>query len=889
MHTPTATYRIQFNKDFTFNDLNGIIDYLHELGVSTIYAAPILKSIKGSVHGYDVTDPHIIDPEIGTVEELRSIASKLRKKGMNWLQDIVPNHMAFDTSNSRLMDVLERGPLSPYYTYFDINWNHPAPYLNGKLLVPFLGEDLETCVRMKQVRLNFTQSGFVINYFDSQYPVSIPVYEHLFSVVDSMGAMKLKREWSEFINGAAPKSDLRTWQKIKSQWVRSISNTEENSIRQILIEVEIQQKKLLSILDQQHYVLSHWKKTDREINYRRFFTVNQLICLRMEDERVFDEYHSFLYSLFRENIIQGFRIDHIDGLKDPAVYIQRLRKLFGSSCYIIAEKILEEMEVMPSSWPLQGTSGYEFLAYVNQLFTDKGGAKQLVEFYNTLVPQLPPYKQLVVDNKRMMLENYMSGEWDNLVNYFFELDLHALFDPPTIKEALGAIMVSLPVYRIYPDNLPPSGTDLAVMAETIQKARQLAPSCSAALDHLSNLLLSPLENQKEGALSFLKRLMQFTGPLTAKGVEDTTFYIYNPLISHDEVGDSPSTLGISINEFHGRMDLRQRITPFSLNATATHDTKRGEDVRIRLNVLSEIPGEWKKTVQQWFEMNKKWNVSLNGRNAPDVNDQYFIYQSIVGGFPEDFKVSEEWVNRLKEYLIKVVREAKVNSSWESPNDHYESACTQFIESILKDEKGFLKELSRLSRIIFTHASVNALGQVLIKITAPGIPDVYQGCELWDLSYVDPDNRRPVDYETRKQYLRQIKLKEREGNAVLFAYLIDHRNNGIEKLFVTAKALNFRRINPKIFTTGNYLSLKVSGKNAAFAYARHYQDDWVLVIVPLVHGKKDEWTDESVELPSILPSTWLNTFTNKQTHTAENLLLREALNEFPVALLTGAKQ
>ncbi len=886
MHIPTATYRIQFNRDFTFNDFIGIIDYLHQLGVSTVYAAPILKSIKGSKHGYDVIDPHVIDPEIGTIEELRTIAAMLRRKGMTWLQDIVPNHMAFDSSNLRLMDVLERGPLSNYYQYFDINWNHPSAALKGKLLVPFLGDSLEDCVRNKQVRLNFSQAGFVIEYFTQRYPVSIGAYEQLFSDSDSRDVGKLKHEWEQFWNGAAPKAELKTWQRLKSQWFNSISRSEENSIRSIIEDYDTHVEKLFKLLDSQHYVLGHWKKTDAEINYRRFFTVNQLICLRMEDAQVFREYHSFLYSLYTEDVIQGFRIDHIDGLFDPTHYIRRLRDLFGDTCYIIAEKILEAKEVMPPNWSLQGTSGYEFLAYVSQLFTDRKGAGQLVKFYKGLVPQLPAYRELVVENKILMLENYMGGEWDYLVEYFCQLGLHADFKPRAIKQVLGALMVSLPVYRIYPEGLPLTGSDLVIMSEAFQKAKQLIPAYTAALDHVHGLLVSPVEYQKANILTFLKRLMQFTGPLTAKGVEDTTFYIYNPLISHDEVGDSPSTLGITTREFHARMVLRQQTTPLSLNATATHDTKRGEDVRIRLNVLSEIPESWITTVQRWFEMNKSWTLSLDEVRAPTVNDEYFIYQSIVGGFPEDFKISENWETRLREYLIKVVREAKVNSSWEAPNEAYENGCTEFIKNILKEDSAFLQSAVQFIKKLVGYASTNALGQVLIKITAPGIPDVYQGCELWDLSYVDPDNRRPVDYSIRQKYLMQIELKEKEGFAALRSFLANHRELGLEKLFVTWKVLNLRRMHKELFNIGEYVALPVSpGEAVACAYARHYRNAWMLIIVPLAVAKEKEWTQESVLIPANLTGTWINQFTHKQIAVGENLFLRDVMDEFPLCLLT----
>lgn len=892
MQIPSSTYRIQLNKDFTFKDLLGIIDYLYALGVSTIYAAPILKSTTGSIHGYDVTDPHTIDPEIGTIEDLKTIAAKLKARGMNWLQDIVPNHMAFDTSNSRLMDVLERGPASPYYNYFDIQWNHQSALLKNRLMVPFLGDDLENCINNKALKLIFTQEGFKISYYDTHYPVSSIAYSYLFSNFRTPSTDRLLREWSNLISAEFFKSDYRIWRKLKTQWIDALSLSDQETIREIIDAIHADDESLSNLLEHQHYILTHWKRTEKEINYRRFFTINQLICLRMEDENVFNEYHSFLLSLYEQNLIQGFRIDHIDGLKDPKMYIENLRKLFGTSCYIIAEKILEAKEGIPTDWPLQGTSGYEFLAYVNQLFTDKKGAKQLLEYYRTLVPELPAYKHIVAKNKRMILENYMAGEWNNLMDYFVELGLAGTFDPSKIKQALGQLMVSLPVYRIYPDEIPLTGNDLVVMKETFEKAKLAQPSCAVELDHLYTLLLTTDHHYAQiKILQFLKRLMQFTGPLTAKGVEDTTFYIYNPLISHDEVGDSPSTLGITINEFHRRMLTRQENTPFSLNATATHDTKRGEDVRVRLNVLSEIPDEWQERVVSWMNMNKQFTVKVDNEKIPSINDEYFMYQSIIGGFPEDFIATDEWINRLQEYFTKVVREAKVRSNWESPNEKYENTCNAFIEHILRDKKNFLPDAAAFARRVTAAARRYTLGQVVIKITAPGIPDIYQGCELWDLSYVDPDNRRPVDYNLRKKYFEQLTQKEKDGHAALFAFLTEHRDKGIEKLFVTWKSLNFRKNNELFFRKATYLPLQVTGSTQmADVFARNYKDTWVLVAVPF--GNTSEMKEATSNLPDEegivmregLPDHWINLFSGESLISNGYLQLKELFKDFPVAFL-----
>jgi (1->4)-alpha-D-glucan 1-alpha-D-glucosylmutase len=716
--------------------------------------------------------------------------------------------------------------------------------------------------------------------------------------VNSESARKTQTEWRDFLRHTDSKGDYRAWREYKSKWIQSLPANNRKTIDEIISTINKDENMLLNILDRQFYILVHWKTTEKEINYRRFFTINQLICLRMEEKYVFNEYHQFLHLLFKEGLIHGLRIDHIDGLKDPATYIQNLRALFGDSCYIIAEKILEAKEAIPQSWPLQGTSGYEFLAFVNRLLTDKKGARKLLEFYRTLVPALPTYRKLVFENKKLILDHYMGGEWDNLVHYFFDLKLHQEnVEKTKIKEALGLFMISLPVYRIYPDKFPLEEGEKKIIQETFAKASQLDHPIKNELDYLHNLFVSPLLENQSNTLAFLQRLMQFTGPLTAKGVEDTTFYVYNPLISHDEVGDSPSKLGITIDEFHSRMLERQQTTPLSLNATATHDTKRGEDVRVRLNVLSEVPDEWQTAVSQWLEMNKQFRQEINGKTAPSINDEYFIYQSLVGGFPEDLVVNDTWVKRLQEYIIKVVREAKVNSNWESPDERYENACTEFIAGIIKEERRFLQSVLSVVQKIYSHANIHALTQVLVKITAPGIPDIYQGCELWDLSYVDPDNRRPVDYNIRKNYLNEIMQKEKEGLEQLLSFLASHRNAGVEKLFVTWKALNFRKRHELIFREGTYRQLHVKGTETfAASYARQLKDQWVLVVLPLAldHpeeadvSSKEKWKGGYIELPDHAPTHWKNIFTGKIIQRGGGLSLDQVFLDFPVAFLLSAR-
>lgn len=890
MHIPSATYRVQLNKEFTFSALADIIEYMNMLGVSTIYASPVFNATPGSLHGYDVTDPHSINPEIGSLEELKEMQTKLQTSNMTWLQDTVPNHMAFNTFNWRLMDVLERGEYSEYYNYFDINWHHPSPALKGKLMVPFLAGELDACLEKDEIKLSFSSQGFTIDYGGTKYPLSITAYKYLMLLdrIDNM--YDAGDELHEmFVQGSAFLG-YRDWAIQKRRWIDKLidDKAKYQSISQLVLSVNKNKERLTHLLEHQHYVLTFWKTTEQEINYRRFFTINSLICLRMEDEAVFTEYHRMLYSFYNEKIIQGLRIDHVDGLYNPSQYIRRLRSLFGEECYIIAEKILEANEDVPQYWPLEGTSGYEFLSSVNQLFTNREGARALLRFYHELVPDVPSYSQLVFENKEMILRNYMAGEWENLVHYFFELNLQGKHSIERMKEAIGLMMLSMPVYRIYPRQIPLQGSNLRFMKETFDKALRVNPVYNEELLYLQSLTMTPPSDsgQHDRVLNFLNRLMQFTGPLTAKGVEDTTFYVYNPLISHDEVGDAPSTLGISIEDFHARMISRREVAPFSLNATATHDTKRGEDARMRLNVLSDFPAEWQLHVNEWFEMNRSIRSQLMGKPAPSINDEYFIYQSIVAGFPGDFTVTEEYISRLQEYLVKVVREAKVNSNWEQPDEAYEKACSQFVEQVLSSDHGFVNHFLPFMKKISGCANRYAIGQVLIKATAPGIPDTYQGCELPDLSYVDPDNRRAVNYKQRKSWLGKIRKAEQEGPENLLTFLRSHRNSGLEKLFVTWKALNFRRVNQSLFNDGAYIPVEVHGnKTSAIAFVRHFSGKWCLVAVPL--GASDA-SDCYIALPEESPSRWTNIFTGEILIFNNRRLFLQDMLTIPVVFLEAER-
>ncbi|HYG03321.1 MAG TPA: malto-oligosyltrehalose synthase, partial [Chryseosolibacter sp.] len=727
--------------------------------------------------------------------------------------------------------------------------------------------------------------AFVVQYYDSTYPISLTALESI------SGALGITSEVSAFVSESKVLS-LNDWLLFRKQWGKKLN---ESTIVEALQSLNNDHEGLKQILSRQYYQLTYWKRSEFEINYRRFFTVNELICLRMEDQHVFDEYHQFIKQLYDENLINGVRIDHIDGLYDPSGYVTRLRNLLGPDCYIIAEKILEAKEDMPEHWPLQGTSGYEFLSYVSQLATEREGGRKLVDFYRQLIPDLMPYNKMVYQNKKLILENYMRGEWDNLFHLAHELSLTDRFNSDRLKEALGVFMLCVPVYRIYPDKFPLREKEQSVINETFRRCYEHARHLEAELRHLESVFTGKVEQL--AAMKFLKRVMQFTGPLTAKGVEDTTFYVYNPLISHDEVGDAPSTLGISVQSFHSKMAMRLKTNRFSLNATATHDTKRGEDARLRLNMLSQIPEVWESHVRNWLELNKSLKKTVDEKPAPSLNDEYFIYQSLIGGMPESMLADEPFLERVAAYLTKAIREAKENSNWSAPNEAYEQACIGFVRNLFSPDHGFAATFIPFVQMIRRYAEIYSLSQTLIKITAPGIPDTYQGCTLWDLSFVDPDNRRPVDYPARTRILSEIAEKEREGRPTLMDFLRANRNSAFEKLFVTWKALSFRRQFPSLFAEGEYVSLDARGEAFVMAYARAFENKIIVVVVPLGLARNrqtdqpyaDQFNEANyIILPAGYPATWTNVLTGDVVSAEKKLFIFDAFKDFPVALFVGEK-
>lgn len=885
MQLPLSTYRIQFNPRFTFRHLADIADYLQDLGITTIYASPLLQPTHGSDHGYDGINPGALNPEIGTLEEWESLSKSLQQKGINWIQDIVPNHLAFNTDNIWLRDVMERGIHSPYAGHFDIDWEHP--FYQQKLMVPFLEAELADCIINGKLKLAFTESGFCFQYHQYNYPLNAESYPFLLSGCFDSEENPANALINALINSRTAGADH--WMHMKGDLLRILQMEPTlGRIKEKTETINADAAQLNQLLNMQHYSLCYFGLSHTQINYRRFFNVNGLICLRVEDEKVFEDYHRLTHELYQKGLVHGLRVDHIDGLKNPKEYIDRLRALFGKDCYIIVEKILDAKEHLPP-FDIQGTSGYEFLSYINQLITDNKGSEKLLKTYRRYIPEWGDYDTVVFNNKLSNLESYLNGEWDNLLRLLLSLNLidDEEIRMKELKMALGVFMASYPVYRAYITELPLGEGDEGLVKMAFDAALARFPNLHYELDVLRQVFTThPDSTRQANRLTFVQRLMQFTGPLAAKGVEDTTFYQYIPLISHNEVGDNPCRLGIPVRDFHEKMEERAQMNPYSMNCTSTHDTKRGEDGRIRINIISELAEEWEKLVEEWQRINDPYRQPVGNLRAPEVNDEYFLYQAIVGGFPEDLQVTEEFITRTKSYYTKVLRESKKNSDHISPNIPYEEACNRFIEHLLNPSHNFLPSMKGFVKKILPLANTYTMVQVIIKITAPGIPDIYRGCELWDISYVDPDNRRPVDYIIRKKLVNELRQREAEGFHSAISWAKEHFELGTSKLFVTRKLLRLRKEYPELFLYGKYIPVHFgSDERRVIAYIRQDKNDWLLVILPLGIAR-DSHKPLQITLPGSAPRKWTNVFTGQQIE-GQEVDVHALYKDFPVAVLRPA--
>lgn len=943
---PAATYRLQFHHGFRFIAAQALIPYLHDLGISHLYASPFFKARRQSLHGYSVTNPLEINPELGSRVSFTALTRALKAKEMGLILDIVPNHMALSSDNPWWQEVLEDGPASPYAVFFDIDWQPPQRFLSGKVLLPILGTPYHQALENQELKLTLEPEGFAVHYYDMKFPLDPRTY----SVVLSHGLEELAAELGPedpallalqglitLSRHLPPRSATgrkklqerqRTKQILKKNlWLNYLTQpairrfVDENLARFNGIRGESASFDLLDrLLSLQAYRLAWWQVALDFINYRRFFSVNDLIGLRVEDPQVFEASHSLLFTLIREDKIAGLRIDHIDGLFDPAAYLMRLQERLADArgatgerpFFVVVEKILAPEETLPSDWPVAGTTGYDFLDRVTGLFVHPGGWERVRRIYARFTGLADSWPEVVYEKKKLVLETLFGGELENLghqLRLLAEQDRQARDIPRAdLKEAMEEIIASLPQYRTYIRSLEVGASDQACLERGLAAARRRRPDLNPlALNFLRRVLLLdfsphlPNEQTREW-LHFVMRWQQFTGPITAKGLEDTALYVYHPLAALNEVGTAMEA--VTPAAFHAFNEARRAAFPYTLNATSTHDTKRSEDVRLRLTVLSEIPEEWEARLRRWRALNRHKRRQVRDRTAPDSNEEYFIYQTLLGAWPLVPEELPTFPERLAAYFIKALREAKVHSHWTHPDEEYERALLAFVRELLKDspENEFLRDFLEFQGLLAWCGALNSLSQVLLKIAAPGIPDFYQGTELWDFSLVDPDNRRPVDFRRRTQMLRELRRKAARGKEALFPELWANWRRGEIKLYVTAMGLNFRRAHLSLFLDGDYLPLAAQGPQAErlVAFARRLGEEWVVAVAGRFfaglgevgrYSGGDPWRNTVLLLPPEAPPRYEEVLSGRQlTATAaadtRHLPMEQLLEHLPTALLWG---
>ena len=915
MPTPQSTYRLQLHPGFPFSAAEDIADYLRDLGISHIYASPITVAQPGSEHGYDQIDPCRINPELGGAEGFDRLQRRCGETGLGWVQDIVPNHMAYSADNPRLADILEKGPQSPYSGHFDIRWHHPHPPLFGRLAAPFLGAPYNECLENGDLGLDFRKGRLFLRYFD----VRLPLCPESYPLVLERALEMLLRDSAEAASGLEQAllicrgqhsgeaeratsllGDLYRNNAAFRRWLDHFLERVNQAPRS-REEIHFMHR----IVRSQHFAPVHWEMAGKAINYRRFFSINDLICLRQERQEVFEDTHNLVLRLARENRLQGLRIDHLDGMADPRGYLEGLRHHLPDT-YIVAEKILAPEEVPPASWPIQGTTGYDFLLHLTGVLCDPSGKAVFDGLYAELDPgEASAGAEKIPEQKERILEQELAGDLDNLIR---ELAQGICATPSgsdislgDLRSAVAALVSVFPVYRTYVRQGAPTGGDRAYLSDALQRAGRRNPSVRETLVRLEGFVFASSEELGPEAASgrdgFLRQLQQTTGPLAAKGFEDTHLYTFNRLVSLNEVGGDPHLFGLSPEAFHAFLRHRARDWPHSMNASATHDTKRGEDVRARLNVLSEMPKTWASHVRDWRDLNRGFKTELGGRFAPDGNEEYLLYQTLVGSFPFTEGEFGGYKQRIRDYLVKALREAKRNTSWHRVNPDWENACLDFLEAILPGDRSgpFLERFIPFQQGIADLGIINALAQVLVKIAAPGVPDVYQGTELWDLNLVDPDNRREVDFSTRRGYLERIRSGLKEDPEPLFREMYDRPETGMLKMHVLHRGLMARRDNAALFRDGEYFPISVEGplREHVLAFCRRKGHSQCLAVVPRLPAGlvsppdwplgREVWGETRIRLPRGA-SLLRDQLTLAEHRAEEPLYVGDLFQHLPVCLL-----
>jgi (1->4)-alpha-D-glucan 1-alpha-D-glucosylmutase len=970
-HIPLATYRLQFNRSFRFTDATRLVSYLHALGVSDCYASPYFKANPGSPHGYDVINHNALNPEVGSDEDYTAFVRTLQCHGMGQLLDVVPNHMGIAKGlNPRWTEVLENGPSSLYAHFFDIDWAPLKPDLANKVLLPILGDQYGRVLENQDLTLCYEEGAFFLQYFDHRLPIAPrpatailahrlgdlqhtlgaehPQFLEVQSIITALNHLPLRTETDrekviernrekEIIKKrlaalTAASAEVRTFVNENVRFFNGVKGEPRGF------------DPLDALLNDQAYRLAYWRVAAEEINYRRFFDVNELAAIRTEDPTVFAATHQLVLRLLAEGKVTGLRIDHVDGLYNPASYLQRLQQaaaqavrtgqapdlaifqfhaesdaaLSSLPCYIVVEKILSARERLPEHWPVHGTTGYDFLAVLNGIFVEQDNEKRLTDIYTRFTRTRTDFAELVYESAKLIMQVALSSEINVLAHQLDRLsekNRHSRdFTLNSLTHALREIIACFPVYRTYIDDSGVTARDRTIIETAVARAKRKNPATDASVfNYVRDVLLlrfpdSVSEDVRQAQRAFVMKWQQCTGPVRAKGLEDTAFYRYNRLVSLNEVGGEPEQFGTSLAAFHAHNAERLARWPHALLTTTTHDTKRSEDVRARLNVLSEIPDEWQTALRHWSKLNRKKKSLVEGQPVPDRNEEYLLYQILLGAWPLTPMTADTYAvfkRRIQDYIRKATKEAKVNTSWLNPNQAYDDALQEFVGAVL-DDFLFHGDFQAFHSKIAQYGMYNALSQTLLKLTVPGVPDIYQGTELWDFSLVDPDNRRPVDYDRRRQVLSVLREQVCAAGQDLRGLaheLLNTREDGRIKLYVTHQTLMYRREHPALFLAGTYIPIVSIGprQKHVCAFARQHGYHSILVIVPRFLTRlipdpstlplgPQVWADSWLALPvSGIGTSYRNLFTGEVvTSTSyggeQRLALPDVFANFPAALL-----
>jgi (1->4)-alpha-D-glucan 1-alpha-D-glucosylmutase len=892
---PIATYRLQLRPGFGFREAARLIPYLSDLGVSHLYASPYLQAAAGSTHGYDVVDPSRVNQELGGSRAHARMCRRLQKAGLGQMIDLVPNHMAIvGRQNPWWWDVLENGPSSRYATYFDVDWEASEERWPNKVLLPVLSDHYGRILEDGGLRLNHREGVFTLHYQDHVFPVDPSSLAGLLE----QAAVSCGSERLAFLadsHARLPRPTVTARRAVerrhrdKAVLLRLLSRLCRERPK-VLRAIDRQVGRLNrdpdaldALIDQQNYRLALWRTASRDMGYRKFFDIKSLAGLRVEDEEIFEAIHALPIAWTRKGWVQGMRIDHPDGLRDPGQYFQRLHRACPKS-WIVAEKILMPFETLPADWPVAGTTGYDFLNLAGGLFIDRRNKRALTRIYQEFTAQEEPFDQLVRSCKRLVLNRLLGSELNRLTNLMVDIcERHRRYRDYTRHELYQALLETAVCFPVYRSFVSASRGEISRRDKTsISRAIEEAMASRADLDpelfrFLKNLLLLRLPGAQESELTM--RFQQLTPPAMAKGLEDTAFYRYHRLISLNEVGGDPDRFGITVKRFHRACARAQAERPLSLLATTTHDTKRSEDVRARLALLSEIPERWADAVRRWTALTDRHRRG----EVPDRNTQYLFFQTLVGAWPIDVK-------RMTAFMEKAVREAKEHTSWTDRNETYERGVRRFVAAAMENGD-FLADLEDFAAGLVTPGRINSLAQTLIKLTAPGVPDLYQGAELWDLSLVDPDNRRPVDFGLRRRLLDELEDLSPED-------VLDRSGQGLPKLWVIRQALYLRRHRPEWFgPQGSYRPLTARGPKAGHAVAFIRGRGAVSVVPRLIMGWAGDWRKMALSLPPekwaetalpLPPGDWENILTCDRL-SGGTVLLKEILARFPVGLLVRRKR